>query len=95
MDGFAFSGKNFKTLYEKKIDIYINSVKTVVLPLLKKINLIFKRLFHFITLVPFQNLISRELVSFVVILAVLSQTQNIQTVGSKIQSFCVKQHIAE
>lgn len=40
MDGFAFSGKNFKTLYEKKIDIYINSVKTVVLPLLKKINLI-------------------------------------------------------
>ena len=68
-----------KTLSEKEIDFYINSVKAVVKRL--------KMFFHFIALAPFQNLLSRKLVSSVVRLAVLNQKQNIQTDGSKIQSF--------
>ena len=32
-----FQEKNVKTLYEKKIDIYINGVKTVVLTLLRRL----------------------------------------------------------
>ena len=37
MNGFAFSGKNVKRLYEKKVDVYLNSVTAVVSTFLRRL----------------------------------------------------------